>query len=70
MLQFFFPVALNDASHGLTSVAWHMSRSDLLAVGSNSGEVIMTDIRQLKKPLGLSCCFVRPIHRMRFSYYR
>ncbi|PNF41240.1 hypothetical protein B7P43_G01506 [Cryptotermes secundus] len=62
-------VALNDGSQGLTSVAWHMSQSDLLAVGSNSGDIIMIDVRQLKEPLGLSCCFIRPIHRLRFAHH-
>lgn len=63
-------VAWNSRSQELTSVAWHMSKSDILAIGSNAGDVIMTDIRQLKEPLGLACCFTRPIHRLRFAHHR
>ncbi|KDR20539.1 methylosome protein 50-like [Zootermopsis nevadensis] len=63
-------VALCDGSQELTAVAWQMSRSDMLAIGSRSGEVIIADIRQLKEPLGVSDCFTRPVHRLRFAHHR
>jgi hypothetical protein len=47
-----------------------MSKSDILAIGSNAGDVLMLDVRQLKEPLGLACCFTRPIHRLRFAHHQ
>ncbi|XP_069686307.1 methylosome protein WDR77-like [Periplaneta americana] len=63
-------VAFNNRAKEMTSVDWHTSRTDLVAAGTSSGDVMLLDIRQPKLPVAEAACFSRPIHRMKFSHHK
>ncbi|KAJ9587386.1 hypothetical protein L9F63_019087 [Diploptera punctata] len=62
-------VAWCDRAHELSALSWHTSK-DVLAVGSNTGEVTLIDTRQLKTPLAQTVCFSRPVHRLSFATHK
>ncbi|OAD58533.1 Methylosome protein 50 [Eufriesea mexicana] len=53
---------------GLTAVCWNLSLPNVLAIGSEDGEIIIVDARKGSvKVLSESFAFCRPVHRLSFN---
>ncbi|PSN33289.1 hypothetical protein C0J52_20686 [Blattella germanica] len=63
-------VAWFDRTKQPTSLSWHTTKNNILAIGTSVGEVSILDTRQLKIPLGKTACFNRPLHRLRFANHK
>lgn len=53
---------------GLTAVCWNLSLPNVLAIGSEDGEIIIVDARKGSvKVLAESFAFSRPVHGLSFN---